>query len=120
MPDAPGFAPITYPFQEPPKPGEAAVEVADGVLWLRMSLPMALDHVNIYALREGDGWALVDTGLDTKRSRAIWAQALAEPLQGLPVTRVLLTHHHPDHVGLVGWFQAEHGAELLTSRTAWR
>ena len=109
---------IAYPFPEPPIPGETAVELAEGVLWLRMPLPMALDHVNIYALRDGDGWALVDTGMDTKRSRAIWEKALAGPLGGLPVTRILLTHHHPDHVGLVGWFQGQ-GAELLTSRTAW-
>lgn len=95
-----------------------AVRVAEGVLWLRLPLPMALDHVNIYALDDGDGWTVVDTGLSTGPTRSIWDQLLAGPLAGKPVRRVILTHHHPDHVGLVGWFQSR-GAELLATRTAW-
>ncbi len=102
---------------EPPAPG-TAVEVAEGILWLRMALPMGLDHVNVYALDDGDGWTLVDTGLATGKTRAAWEAALAGPLAGRPVRRVLMTHHHPDHVGLAGWFQSI-GAELLATRTAW-
>ncbi|MFV0246093.1 MAG: MBL fold metallo-hydrolase [Qingshengfaniella sp.] len=109
---------MTYPFPDPPGPGQA-IEVAEGVLWLRLPLPMALDHVNIFALDDGDGWTLVDSGIDCKRSRAEWQQLLDGPLAGRPVRRVLLTHYHPDHVGLAGWFQAHHGAELVTTRTAW-
>lgn len=108
---------IRYPYETPPAEGEA-VEVAPGVLWLRLPLPMALDHVNIYALEDAEGWTLVDAGLSSKRSKAIWERLLAGPLRGKPVTRVILTHHHPDHVGLVGWFQAR-GSELLATRTAW-
>ena len=108
---------ITTPFEDPPAPGEA-VEVADGVLWLQIPLPMVLGHVNAYALRDGDGWTLVDTGLDTKKTRAIWETALAGPLSGVPVRRLIVTHHHPDHVGLAGWFQAR-GAELAMTRVAW-
>ncbi|MEN9061486.1 MBL fold metallo-hydrolase [Ponticoccus litoralis] len=93
--------------------------MAEGVLWLRQPLPMKLDHVNVYALDDGDGWTLVDTGFDTRKSRAIWQQALAGPLKGKPVRRVIATHHHPDHIGLAGWFQTDHGAELVTTRTAW-
>ena len=74
---------------------------------------MALDHVNLYALDEGDGWALIDTGFDTKKTRAIWQALFEGPLAGKPVTRVLVTHHHPDHVGLAGWFQTAFGAELI-------
>lgn len=109
---------ITTPFATPPEPGEA-VEVADGVLWLRMPLPMALDHVNVYALEDDDGWTLVDTGIYSRKSRGIWENALAGPLGGRPVKRVIVTHHHPDHIGCAGWFQKEHGAELWTTRTAW-
>lgn len=114
-------ATIRYPWESPPAPG-SAVEIAPGVHWLRLPLPMRLDHVNCYALDDrmqgGAGWTLVDTGLDTTRAREVWQALLAGPLAGAPVTRVIATHHHPDHIGLAGWFQAQ-GAELVTTRTAW-
>lgn len=108
---------ILYPFPDAPAEGEA-IEVAPGVLWMRLPLPMALDHVNVYALEDGPGWAIVDTGMYSRRSVAIWEKLLAGPLGGRPITRLIVTHHHPDHVGLAGWFQAQ-GAELLMSRVAW-
>lgn len=108
---------IRHPFAAPPAEGEA-IRVAEGILWLRLPLPMALDHVNIYALDDGDSWSIVDAGLSSKRAKAIWERLLSGPLQGKPVRRVILTHHHPDHVGLAGWFQSR-GAELLATRTAW-
>jgi glyoxylase-like metal-dependent hydrolase (beta-lactamase superfamily II) len=108
---------IRHPFASAPGEGEA-IEVAEGILWMRLPLPMALDHVNVYALDDGDGWTVVDTGLFSRRSVGIWEGLLAGALQGRPVRRVIATHHHPDHIGMAGWFQAR-GAELLTSRTAW-
>ncbi len=99
-------------------PSGHAVEVADGVLWMRIALPMALDHVNVYALADPDGWTVVDTGFDKPRTREEWQALLSGPLSGKPVARVLATHYHPDHIGLAGWFQAQ-GAELLTTRTSW-
>ncbi|MHA6324884.1 MBL fold metallo-hydrolase [Roseivivax sp. CAU 1753] len=108
---------IRYPWAEPPAEG-AATEVAPGVLWLRLPLPMKLDHVNVYALDDGDGWTVVDTGMYSRRSVKIWEGLLDGPLGGKPVTRVLLTHHHPDHVGMAGWFRKVHGAEIVTTRTA--
>ncbi|MEM9580413.1 MAG: MBL fold metallo-hydrolase, partial [Pseudomonadota bacterium] len=109
---------IRYPWEVPPG-GAEAIEVAPGVLWMRLPLPMKLDHVNIYALDDGDSWTVIDTGFASRKSRAIWADLMAGPLGGKPVSRVLVTHHHPDHIGLAGWFQSEHGAELITTRTAW-
>ena len=108
---------IQMPFAVAPEPGEATL-IAEDVLWLRVPLPMALNHVNAYALRDGDGWTLIDTGLDTGKTRALWEAALAGPMAGLPVRRLIVTHHHPDHVGLAGWFQAR-GAELIMPRVAW-
>ena len=108
---------IGYPWTDPPAEGQAT-QVAEGVLWMRLPLPMALDHVNVYALDDGDGWAVIDTGFASNRSRAIWQTLLDGPMAGKPVTRVIITHHHPDHVGLAGWF-VDQGAELLMPRTAY-
>ncbi len=109
---------MRHPWDTPPAPGQA-IEVAEGVLWMRLPLPMKLDHVNVYALDDGDGWTVIDTGFASKKSRGIWEQLMAGPLAGKPVKRVVVTHHHPDHMGLAGWFQSEFGAELVTTRTAW-
>ena len=108
---------IRYPFDTPPDPGQA-IEITEGILWMRLPLPMALDHVNVYALEDPDGWTVVDTGFDSRKGRAIWEKLLTGPLGGKPVARVLVTHHHPDHIGLAGWFKSR-GAEVLTTRTAW-
>lgn len=108
---------MRMPWSAAPETGQAT-EVAPGILWLRLPLPMALDHVNVYVLDDGDGWTLVDTGVYSKAAVALWNEILDGPLAGKPVTRVLLTHHHPDHVGMAGWFQ-ERGAEIITSRTAY-
>jgi glyoxylase-like metal-dependent hydrolase (beta-lactamase superfamily II) len=90
----------------PPTAGHAT-EVAQGVWWLRMPLPLALDHINLWALEdecEGvAGWTLVDAGLSTDATRAAWEQVFRDVLQGRPVLRVLCTHMHPDHVGLAAW-----------------
>ena len=109
--------PLHFPFPDPPAEGQA-VKVAEGIVWLRLPLPGALDHVNAYALDDGASWTIVDTGLSSKRGKAIWQALLAGPLGGKPVGRLIVTHHHPDHLGLAGWFQAQ-GAELVISRTAW-
>jgi glyoxylase-like metal-dependent hydrolase (beta-lactamase superfamily II) len=93
--------------------------VADGVLWFRLPLPMRLDHVNVYALDDGDSWTVIDTGFNSRKTRGIWAEMMQGPLGGKPIGRVVVTHHHPDHVGLAGWLQSDFGAELVTTRTAW-
>lgn len=106
---------LTYPLGSPPAPGEV-VEAAPGVLWLRLPLPMSLDHINVYALADGDGWTLIDAGLNTKVSIAGWEAAFAGPLGGKPVKRVICTHMHPDHVGLAGWLCERFDVPLLMSR----
>jgi len=108
---------IRTPFDDIPNSGES-VAVADGVLWIRLPLPMALDHVNVYAFDEGDSWTIVDTGFSTRKTKTIWEDVLKTSLGGKPVSRVIVTHHHPDHIGLAGWFM-DMGATLVTSRTAW-
>lgn len=106
---------LTYPFDRAPAPGDA-VEVAPGVMWLRFALPFQLDHVNAYAVRDGDGWTVVDTGLRTPDTVAAWEAALTGPLEGRPITRLVCTHMHPDHIGLAGWLCERSGAPLWMSR----
>ncbi|MEO1688931.1 MAG: MBL fold metallo-hydrolase, partial [Pseudomonadota bacterium] len=109
---------VRFPFPDPPSAAGDVVEVAEGVLWSRISMPMRLDHVNVYMLDDGDGWTVVDTGFRGDTARAAWEALLAGPLSGKPVRRVVVTHHHPDHIGMAGWLMAQ-GAELWTTRTAY-
>ena len=109
---------LRTPWQNPPLEGDST-EVAAGIHWIRLPLPMKLDHVNVYALDDGDGWTIIDTGLNSKRTKTIWDNLIVGLLGRRPIHRVILTHHHPDHIGLAGWFMAEHGAELLASRTSY-
>jgi glyoxylase-like metal-dependent hydrolase (beta-lactamase superfamily II) len=106
---------LTYPFDTTPGVG-VAVEVARGVLWLRFALPFQLDHVNVYAIRDGEGWAVVDTGLKMSQTIAAWEAVLEGVLSGGAITRLICTHMHPDHIGLAGWLCERSGAPLLMSR----
>lgn len=106
---------LTYPYVSLPESG-GSVEVAPGVLWLRLSMPLALDHINVYAVADADGWAVVDTGLNLPASRRTWESLLAGPLRGRRVTRVICTHLHPDHIGLAGWLCERFDAPLVMTR----
>ncbi|WP_157505651.1 MBL fold metallo-hydrolase [Geminicoccus roseus] len=105
-------------LMEVPEPG-VPVQLVDGIFWLRLRLPFALDHVNLWILDDGDGWTLVDTGLGDAPTKAIWDSLLGGFLAGRPVRRILATHFHPDHAGNVGSLVGRTGAELLMSRTEW-
>lgn len=105
---------MDFPFPDPPAPGTWA-EVAPGLLWARLALPFRLDHVNVYAAESEGGWVLVDTGIADAPTRAAWTALL--PRLGR-VAAVLVTHHHPDHIGLAGHLCEALGVPLWTSRTS--
>ncbi|MEQ5840746.1 MBL fold metallo-hydrolase [Paraburkholderia acidicola] len=98
---------LDYPFADTlPEPG-VAHEVAPGVLWLRMPLPFALDHINLWLLRDEidgqQGWTAVDCGIASDTIKANWERVFDTVLDGLPILRVIVTHCHPDHLGLAHW-----------------
>jgi glyoxylase-like metal-dependent hydrolase (beta-lactamase superfamily II) len=101
---------VTHPFGERiPGPGEA-IAVADGVWWIRMPLPFALDHINLWALADDDGWTLVDTGYGAQATWDLWERHLGGLLAGRPVKNVIVTHYHPDHIGSADWLVKRTGA----------
>jgi glyoxylase-like metal-dependent hydrolase (beta-lactamase superfamily II) len=114
---------LFYPLGDAlPALGEA-LEVAPGVRWVRMGLPFALDHINLWLLEDEQdgvaGWTIVDCGISNDATRAAWEQVFATHLQGLPVLRVIVTHMHPDHMGLAFWLTERWQCRLWASATDW-
>lgn len=106
---SPGLAPparvaaqLDYPFEAPASDG-SRVDIARGIGWIRMPMPIPLDHINVYLLHDHDGWVVIDTGLHTDAAKAVWERVVAEKLDGLPIKAVICTHFHYDHAGLAGW-----------------
>jgi glyoxylase-like metal-dependent hydrolase (beta-lactamase superfamily II) len=115
---------LQYPLADTLPAVGSTLEIAAGVKWLRMALPFALDHINLWLLRDRDaagrdGWAIVDCGITNEATRAAWEQVFANQLDGLPVLRVIVTHMHPDHIGLAHWLTERWGVRLWISATDW-
>src|SRR5262245_57226035 len=104
---AQALAALEYPFPEVPAPG-ATVDVAPGIRWLSMPLPFKLDHINLWLAADGDGWAIIDTGIGNGDTRALWAQILVQK----KISKVVVTHYHPDHAGNAAWLCQRYGTEL--------
>ncbi len=94
---------LTFPFPDAPKTDGELIDVAPGIKWLRMPLPLALNHINLYLIRDNDGWIIVDTGVGTDTTRELWKKIVDEKLAGERITGVICTHYHYDHAGLAGW-----------------
>lgn len=109
---------LVFPLSMAPEAGKV-IEVAPGILWVRIPLPFRLNHVNVYLIDDGDGWAVLDTGIGNDATRAAWEALVAGPLRGRRLTRVIVTHFHPDHIGLAGWLSQRFDLPLLTSQTSY-
>jgi glyoxylase-like metal-dependent hydrolase (beta-lactamase superfamily II) len=107
-------AELSYPVAAPPEPGQA-IPLAAGVHWARLPVPGPLRHINVWLLEDGDGWTLIDTGMDVPAARAAWEGGLHDYLRDRPLVRIICTHHHPDHAGLAAWLSARHGAPVYMS-----
>lgn len=103
-------------FGSPPAAGEW-LKVAAGVFWSRIALPFRLNHVNVYLIDDGASWNIVDTGISNKASQETWDRLLGGRMAGRTVSKVIVTHHHPDHVGLSSWLANRLGAEVVMSGT---
>ena len=119
---------LHYPLGDSLPQVGCSLEVAPGLRWVRMALPFALDHINLWLLRDRldgrEGWTVVECGIDDEATRAAWEQVFSHELQGLPVLRVLVTHMHPDHIGLAHWITerwstADQACRLWISSTDW-
>ena len=107
---------LVFPFIAPPKPLQL-IEAAPGIFWLRLALPFRLNHVNVYLIQDGDGFVLLDTGLDDAATRELWLALFSGPLKGRRLTAVLATHWHPDHIGLAGWLAERQEVKIFASQS---
>src|SRR3984893_8148619 len=112
------LTPLQFPVAAPPGPGET-LPIAPGVHWLRMPLPFALDHINLWLLEDGAGWTIVDTGYAMAQTQELWERIFAERFGRWPVTRVIVTHYHPDHIGLADWLTQRWQAPLWVTEKEW-
>lgn len=112
---------LHYPFGDSmPEPG-ACREIVPGVKWIRMALPFVLNHINLWLLRDEidgvEGWSVVDCCIYRDESKAQWETIFANELEGLPILRIIVTHMHPDHIGLAHWLCQRWSAPLWISAT---
>lgn len=109
---------LEYPFSEIPTAGEVC-RVAAGIYWLRMPLPFRLDHINLWLLEDGEGWTIVDSGINRPETEERWERIFATALAGKPVKRVIVTHWHPDHVGMAAWLQDRWQVPVSMTQGEW-
>ena len=109
---------LRHPWPVPPGPA-STIDVAPGIKWLRMPLPFKLDHINLWLVDDGDGWVAVDTGIGLEPTRELWTRIFETELGGRPISRVIVTHFHPDHIGNAGWLVDRWDVDLWCTQAEW-
>ncbi|MFT6558245.1 MBL fold metallo-hydrolase [Sneathiella sp.] len=110
---------ITYPLGTRPDDGEV-LKITEGVFWVRMPIPFkGLDYINLYLLEDDEGWTIVDSGFNSSKIKSLWEEIFDKFLDGKPVTRLICTHFHPDHMGLAGWITERWNIPLTMSFGEW-
>ena len=109
---------IKFPINTVPEDSNL-VEIRKGIFWARMQIPNPLNHVNVYIFEEKDNLTIIDTGMNTRENRESWTDIIRKYFRTKKISRVILTHHHPDHYGLAGWFSENFDAQIISSRTSY-
>ena len=98
---------------------EKVLQIKEGVYWVKLVLPSMISHVNAYILDDEDGISIIDTGLSCVSCKESWTHILTHDFKNKSIKRIIITHHHPDHIGLLGWFKKKFNTEIWTSRSSW-
>ncbi|MBL4607530.1 MAG: MBL fold metallo-hydrolase [Pseudomonadales bacterium] len=109
-------ASLIYPFDTPPA-SEELLRIRGGRYWLRIPIPFSLDHINLWLVEGVEGWVIVDTGVNSDDTQANWEKIFKHDLKGKPVNGVVVTHMHPDHVGMAGWLCERWQTDLTMTKT---
>ncbi len=105
---------LEFPIDDVPKYG-VLHQINDQIHWVRMPLPMSLNHVNLWTVGYKDSLTLVDTGMQLEDTKNLWKNLIKK--ENLFFKHIIATHMHPDHVGLAGWFVKKYESNFSMSRT---
>lgn len=109
---------LEFPWGDPPAPG-TSIEVSPAIHWIRMPLPFALDHINLWVLEDDGGVTLVDSGFASSATEDLWKTLFRSVFAGKSPGKLVCTHHHPDHMGLSGWLMQTYGIQMWTTQKEW-
>ena len=97
-----------------PKFGELT-KIASDLYWAHFELPFRLNHVNLFLMDTPEGILILDAGLKSDHSEEHWEALLNGPLKSKKFAGLLITHYHPDHIGMAGWLQKKLNIKCLTT-----
>lgn len=110
-------APRRLHYVDLPAPASGhSVELAPGVRWARIPLPLDLNHINVWILDTQDGCVVVDTGMAASIGKDAWDNLDREYFSQRPLRGVFITHIHPDHIGLARWLQERFSVPVMMSQ----